>query len=24
VKRHSTNRLYFDRSYPFEREKSIG
>lgn len=23
VKRHATYRLYFDRSYPFEREKSI-
>jgi hypothetical protein len=23
VKRHTTYRLYFDRSFPFEREKSI-
>lgn len=24
VKRHATYRLYFDRGYPFEREKEIG
>jgi hypothetical protein len=23
VKKHATNRLYFDRTYPFEREKPI-
>jgi hypothetical protein len=23
VKRHATMRLYFDRSFPFEREKAI-